>query len=372
MIKIFHTGDVHLDSQFRRLSHTERMSARQRQRDTFEKMMRYAGENSFDIVLISGDLFDTPHVSPEAEECVIRAFSALSCPVVIAPGNHDPYMLTAPYLKNKLPENVYVFSSAELQVYRFDELGLQVCGYAFTTSNVYESNPLESFELPEFDGVSVLCAHGETGDRFSRFAPLSETEIERCGFTYAALGHIHEVGRIFEGERCTVAYCGCPEGRAFDELDFGGARAVVIDNGKVTSAERVIFAEQRYMWDTLDVSGVSDTPSLIDSVIQHAASKGYGRETSLRLTLTGEVDMSFTPDLRAAQRALEKILSYAELEDETFPAIDMTRLDGDPTLRGEIYKRLRPELESEDRDVRKIALRALKVALLATYGREIK
>lgn len=372
MIKIFHTGDIHLDSPFRRMTHSERVAARRHQREIFEKMMRYVKENGFDIVLISGDLFDSPTPSPEAEECAVKALSSLSCPVIISPGNHDPYLRTPAYFKQKLPENVYVFSSDEPQIFEFEELGLQVCGYAFTSSNIYEKNPLEGFELPAFEGVSLLCAHAELDTPLSRFAPLSKKDIARRGFAYAALGHIHKADSILREGESVIAYCGCPEGRAFDEEDYGGAIAVAVEDGRVASAERIIFAERRYLCRELDISGISDDASLLERVREYISAEGFDQNTALRLTLTGEVDMSFTPDKSLVLSGISKALMLVEIEDNTFPRIDTRALESDPTLRGAVYKNLLPELESADPKTRKIAAQALKAALFAIDRRDIR
>ncbi len=372
MIKIFHTADIHLDSPFGRMTHSERVAARRHQREIFEKMMRYVKENAFDLLLISGDLFDTTNPSPETEECVIKAFSALECPVVISPGNHDPYLRTPIYFKQKLPENVYVFSSEEIQVFEFEELGLWVSGYAFTASNTYEKDPLEGFQRPALDGVGILCAHAELDVPLSRSAPLLRKDIAECGFAYAALGHIHNFDRIiYEGDS-VIAYSGCPEGRAFDEQELGGAMSVIIEDGRVKSAERIIFAERRYLCRTLDISGISDDTSLLERVREYIRTEGFDENTALRLTLTGEVDMSFTPDKSFLRGGISKELMLVEIEDETFPRIDVAELERDPTLRGAVYKKLRAELESSDPKVRKIAAQALKVALYAIDRRDIR
>lgn len=372
MMKIFHTADIHLDSQFCRMAHSERMAARRHQREIFEKMMRYVKENAFDIVLISGDLFDTPDPTAETEERVVRAFSSLSCPVIISPGNHDPYLRTPVYFKQRLPENVYVFSSDEIQVFEFEELGLQVCGYAFTTSNVYEKDPLEGFEKPAFDGVSILCAHAELDIPLSRFAPLRVKDIAKCGFAYAALGHIHNFDRVIREGDSVIAYCGCPEGRAFDEEGLGGAMSVTIEDGRVASAERIIFGERRYLCRELDISGISDDNTLLEFVKKYICTEGFDRNTALRLTLTGEVDMSFTPDKSFVQSGIAKMLMLAEVEDATFPRINTAELERDPTLRGAVYKKLRAELEGSDPKARKIAAQALKAALFAIDRRDIR
>ncbi|MBO5415253.1 MAG: DNA repair exonuclease [Clostridia bacterium] len=369
MIKIFHTGDLHLDSAFHRFSYSERKAARERQRAVFAKMMRYVADNGFDMVLICGDLFDTKNVTPETEECVIKALSSLDCPVVISPGNHDPYSGISLYSDGRLPENVCVFNSPEMQVVEFDELGVQVCGYAFM-SDSYRACPLEGFETPSFDGISLLCAHTALDAPMSLYAPILGSDIEKCGFTYAALGHIHKLSEPLTLGKCTVAYCGFPDSRGFDEEGVGGALAVTIDGDKV-SVEKIPFGETRYISDTLDISPSANNTALVGQIEEYVASRDFGENTALRLTLVGETDFSFSPDMTMVRNLLSQKFMYAEAEDKTLPRIDTAALESDYTLRGEVYRILRPRLESSDIEQRRIAAGALRTALLAIDGREI-
>ena len=369
MIKIFHTGDNHLDSSFSRLSLSERERERVRQRELFEKMMSYVSDGGYDFVLISGDLFDSPEVSPETEEMLINAFARLSCPVVISPGNHDPYSQTELYSSGRLPENVYVFSSKELQVFELDSLSVSVCGYAFT-SDEYSSTPLSEMPLGDDLGIKILCAHGELGVAASKYAPISEADLVANGFSYAALGHLHKIAEPIKIGKGIAAYCGFPEGRAFDEEGLGGAMSVVIDEDKVV-AERVIFAERRYLYDELDVSGAVNDKELIDMISAYITEKGYDNNTALRLTASGTLSIDYTLNKSLVERVAEESLMRFELIDETVPDIDVKSLENDYTLKGEVYRALRPRLESNDTDEQRKAYEALKIALLAIEGRRI-
>ena len=371
MIKIFHTGDNHLDSSFFRLAPSERERERARQRELFSDMMGQVAEQGYDVVLIGGDLLDTPNVSPETETMLIESFSRLRCPVVISPGNHDPYALTDLYSSDRLPENVYVFNSPELQVFDFDELGFCVCGYAFM-SDSYEDSPLASAE--PFDKkkgiIKLFCAHGELGVSASKYAPISESDIERLGFSYAALGHIHKKNEPKVIGRGLCAYCGFPEGRAFDEEGYGGALSVTID-GESVSAEKIIFAKRQYICDELDVSGAEDDAELAEKIRGYILHKEDRGQTALRLTLQGVVSAELTIDVSLYETMFAPELLKLEIIDRTLPKFDVKSLENDFTLRGEVYRTLLPKLESEDKEERKVAAEALKVALLAIEGRRI-
>lgn len=369
MLKIFHMGDVHLDSAFGRFPREERARLREHQRDIFKKTVDRVARGGYDMLLISGDLFDGIDVSVESEECVISELSRLTCPVIISPGNHDPFELIPLYRKSKLGDNVFVFSSAEPQVFDFEELGVQVCGYAFTSSNEYRADPLAELQLPAFDGVRILCAHGELGVSSSKFAPLSSDEIAALGFRYAALGHVHIPSvETFGGS--TVAYCGVIEGRGFDELGTGGAYSVTIDGDRV-DVERVELGEYVYVIEEIDVSGMTADGELAQNISEAVSRTPHAERTSLRILLVGEADADVTARAEELAKAAKGALYHIEVKDKTYPKLDLSGLSQDLTLRGEIYRALLPRLNSDDPEERCIAARALRVALLAVDGREI-
>lgn len=371
MVKVFHTGDIHLDSAFHKLGYDERIAARQHQRDIFQKMIKYVADNGFDVLLISGDLFDGRNISPETEECVKKSFESVGCRVFISPGNHDPYALTPLYCRTTLPDNVCVFNSSEIQVQQIDELGIQICGYAFMSSNIYANDPLSDFSLPSFEGASILCAHGELNAPNSRFAPISDKAIAEKGFTYAALGHVHSAEILKVGES-TVAYCGVLEGRAFDELGDCGGIEVLIDGKEVVSAKRVLFGEKKFVRDTVDISECQEASALAGYLENILISRGYDENTAIRLTLEGDIDLGYTFNKNALESMLSEKFMLVEIFDRTCPRIDTRALESDYTLRGEVYRVLRDEINSADTEQRRRALEALKAALFAIEGRSIR
>ncbi len=367
MLKILHTGDMHLDSAFSSLSLADGERMREAQRDVFSKIMRYAKENSYDMVLISGDLFDGKYITPATRKQVLMSLGELDCPVIIAPGNHDPFSSTPLYHSPELPQNVYIFNSEEVQVFSFDELGVTVCGYAMMTDRL-ETSPLESFTPPKTDNALILCAHADISSSASKYAPISMREIERCGFCYAALGHIHNPP-IPESTRSLVRYCGFPMGRAFDELCDGGALSVTIENGRA-SAERIIFSEHRFIEEALDVSSAESGADIAKMIEEHIDAHSYARETSLRLLLTGTVPLYCVISPEKLE-AMSTPLSLLKIKDLTLPMPDAKELKSDITLRGELYRTLLPRLESENADERRLAAEALRIGLYAIDGRNL-
>ena len=367
MVKILHTGDLHLDSPLSSLEFSLAEAAREEHRGIFEKMMRYAIDEKIDMILISGDLFDGKYITASTKNLVIKYFTEFAKPIVIAPGNHDPYSAVSLYRDGSLPENVYVFSSEDIQVFDFDELGISVYGYAFI-GTALTSSPLGKF-LPkpcaEGDNKRILCAHADVTSPISSYAPISVANIEAYSFTYAALGHIHNPPEV-KSDRSLINYCGFLFGRSFDELGEGGAYLVTVDeNG--AKAERTVFSERKFIKDTLDVSGAHDNGEISQRIAAYLKEKGYSAETSLSLSLIGTLPLELSLNHKLLERG-EHGLSLLKIKDMTTPMPDGDYLEGDVSLRGEVYRMLLPRLESSDADERKCACEALRLALCAIDG----
>ena len=365
MLKILHTGDLHLDSPLSSLDFSVAERIRDEQRHTFEKMMRYAIENNIDMVLIAGDLFDSKYVSANTKELVVSLFDEFKKPIIIAPGNHDPYSLVPLYRSGALPQNVFVFSSEEVQRFDFDELDVSVFGYAFVTPSL-EYSPLANYTFAVMgNSIRLLCAHADTTSPVSKYAPVSVSDIERFDFDYAALGHVHNPPQI-DSQRTSINYCGFLFGRSFDELGDGGAYVVSID-GEKASSERVNFSEHCFLREELDVSGVSSTEEISNKISEYIISKGYGKNVSLRLTLIGSVPFEIIINEKALEVSSKEVFEL-QIRNNTFPTHDSDYLMRDPSLRGELYRTLLPKLSSNDSEERQCATKALRLGLCAIDG----
>ena len=368
-LRILHTGDFHLDSPFSGLG-AEAASRRRRElRETFCAIMEYARTSAVDMVLIAGDLFDRRFATAETLELICDEFSRLACPVVIAPGNHDPADGRGIWHSGILPANVFVFREDKLSRFIFDDIGVDVYGYAFTSPQLTES-PVAGEFVRDRRRASVLLCHADMLSPVSTSAPLSKAQIESFGADYTALGHVHN-GEDYSGNAggYTYAYCGCPEGRDFGEC---GTKTVIIAeidgdaDGRVTTLTRKSFCRRRYE----DVSVAVDGAVTMSEVCRKAASAAEGADerTILRITLTGVVD----PELVIEASAIEAVLTnVGELvvRDHTSPSLSFS--EDDPTVRGEFCRLLAPMLGSADPEEREKAVLALRMGLTALSGNDI-
>ena len=138
-MKILHCADLHLDSPFSGLDVSTGESRREEQRELFRSLMCLARNRRVDLLLIAGDLFDSGYTSTKTVQFVSDMLSKLECPVVISPGNHDPYIKGGLYA-TEFPKNVCIFDSETLSSFDFPELGVTVYGYAFTSDGYTENS----------------------------------------------------------------------------------------------------------------------------------------------------------------------------------------------------------------------------------------
>lgn len=84
-MRIVHTSDWHAGKIWRRLDRTDELD------QVLDHLARFIESERVDLLLISGDLFDTPTPPAHAERLVFAFFRRVGkqCPIVVIAGNHD-------------------------------------------------------------------------------------------------------------------------------------------------------------------------------------------------------------------------------------------------------------------------------------------
>ncbi len=365
MLKILHTGDLHLDSPFVSLGERQAQIRKNEMRSAFTSMMTYARMNGIDVVLMAGDIFDGPYFTGETLQLFCKELEKFPGPVFIAPGNHDPADSASVWRRADFPDNVHIFLDQTVTSFDVPEKNCTVWGYGFTGRDLYTS-PLVGCTVEDTDKVNLLVCHCDTQTGSSN-APVKEDTIRAFGADYTAMGHWHNPPQ--PGERW--AYCGCLEPRNFTENGPKGACVVEIDKNGDSSAvrmKRVRFSKRRYETGNLDISGcvtMEDVCAMTDAYI---AAKKYGEDVLLSLRYTGHTaeGLVLSPDMLD-----NRGLFCLKVEDKTTPFADIAALAGEGGIRGAFYRSLEPLLHSEDPDEKDIAMRALRVGLAAMAGENI-
>lgn len=373
MIRILHTGDIHLDSPFSGLDPRRAEIRRNELRAAFTSMMTYVRMNEVDILLIAGDLFDGDFATRETVGLIIRELEKCRAKVFITAGNHDFISRSSVYSKEGIfPENVFVFKDENVEKVSLDELGVDVYGFSFLSPYLYE-NPIVGHRVENEDRLNLLVCHADTRSASSAYCPIDEKMICDFGADYTALGHIHNAGDVKNAGGHIYGYCGCLEGRDFGETGVKGALLVECDkdgDNTVIKAKRIRFSKRRYESEVLYVDGASSMGEVKDAVERFISERGYGDETLLSLTLKGSVSPSLVINTDTLAEDIGGLF-FLEISDGTVPDPEGDKLESDATVKGQFYRELLPYLSDENGEKSAVAAAALRYGLSALEGENI-
>lgn len=364
VLRILHGADFHLDSPFEGLPEEKARLRRGEQRELLSRFVSAALAEKVDLVLLSGDLLDSAEIYGETGELLARALSQLSCPVFIAPGNHDYYTAASPYATLLKSGRVHVFRSHEPECVELPELGARVFGAAFTDRI---SGPLlRSFRAEHYgDTLNLLCIHGEVGRPEGRYNSVTEEELAQSGIDYAAFGHIHQPSGLKKAGSCSYSWPGCPEGRGFDETGDRYVNLIEIDRQtREVRLKPLNIAGRRYFAPVIDIT--EGDPLLC---IHRQLPEDTERDI-YRITLTGETETA--PELERLRANLEDMFFHLELLDRTTLRRDIWEKAGEDTLRGIFLKKLRNQYDAtRDGEQRRLIEQAARAGLAALDNREV-
>jgi len=357
VVKFLHAADLHLDSPFHGLPAAQAAQRRQEQRDLLNAMCELANDRECDLMLLSGDLFDSDNAYPETLEALCGALGRFRGRVFISPGNHDCLYAGSAYFTAPWPENVHIFTSERISSAVLPELGCQVYGAGFLSPSAPAL--LDGFRAEDSQLLNIMVLHGDPETPGSPYSPITREQIAASGLDYLALGHIHARTQAKTAGRTLYAWPGCPMGRGFDEL---GEKGVYL--GILSEAEcRLEFAPlpgRRY--EILDVPAGEDPLNAILAVLPEDTSRDI-----YRIRLTGIAD---PVDLAALHRELAPRFYVLHLRDLTQPRVDLWKEAGEDHLKGQFLALLQAQLQDADEETRAQIHLAARLGLAAMEGRE--
>lgn len=361
MVKILHTGDLHLDSAFTGLTGDKSAQRRQGQRELLQAIVELGNDQGAQLLLLAGDLLDGQNAYYETARALGEILARSRAQVFISPGNHDPYRAASPYRSVRFPQNVHLFASERMESIPLPDLGVCVHGAAFVAQE-RESGLLTGFRAPEDGMIHIMVLHGEVTEGFSRYNPIREQEIAESGLQYLALGHVHSFDGIHRAGGTDYAYCGCPEGRGFDEC---GRKGVLI--GQVTSAgaELQLHETGGYQYEVVEIPLAAEDDPLAKCLEKLPEQQPKGL---YRVVLTGEHD---SVDVDRILEALDSRYYFVSAVDRTVPVRSVWDGEEQDNLKGAFLRRLhRRYLDTGDlREQEKLKL-AARFGVAALENRE--
>ena len=387
MLRIIHTADVHLGARHDDLG--EQASAqRERQFAAFVATIDLAIAEKVDLVLISGDLFDSnvqPRRSVERVAAQLKRLVAAKIRAVILPGTHDAYDRSSIYraydlksLAGSTPEDdwVTVLTSARRGIH-IGACDVVVHGPVFPTKKAPHS-PMEDIDVAGQKGRAtwhVGMVHGAIaipGKTDRDDVVITTDEIGASGLDYLALGHWHSVQQAKAGG-VTYAYPGAPEPVAVDQDRAGKVLLVELEE---SAAGRSIAVTERPVGKTrfekldLDAAGITTQPALVESL---------GRKSDPDLVLDVRIVGVRPDELDIQPEEIESALAPSFLKvrvrDVSLPALTEGALPSAETIAGAFIRDLEAriaELEAAGSTVEAAEQRdALRLGRLLLAGHEV-
>ena len=267
-MKLLHTADWHVGKSIKGLSRLAEHTA------VLADIVRIADAERADVIVISGDVYETPAPSPEAEAVVLRTLLDLrdtGAQVVVVSGNHDnaarfeavrPVLGALGITVSGAPRRRDGGGLIELETASGDGARVALLPFCSQRSIIRSAQLMEldaaqlaqtydermrrmiahlADELPD-DAVNVVAAHGMVGGAAlgggERAAQtFMDYWIGAAAFPsalhYVALGHVHRTQQI--GGAAPIWYSGSPLQVDFGETD-PSANVLVVEATPSTPA----------------------------------------------------------------------------------------------------------------------------------------
>lgn len=356
-MKFVHMADLHLDSKFESLSKVDGLAGKRRmeQRQALRNVVEFVKENDVEILIIAGDLYEQNYIRKSSIEYVNSLFEEIpNTQVIITPGNHDPYITNSFYNTFKWAKNVYIFSG---DAEKIDVKGIHVYGMAFTDFYCRE-NKIEEIKIDNPDDINILAMHGTLDaaiDQYNHrdYNPVKKSTLEKKGFDYVALGHVHKP--YFEDEENQkVCYCGSLLSLGFDEPGKHGFILGTIKGNEIS--KRFVPIDQReFCVEEIDITQCYSNEDIIDKI-----NKMSTKENDLyEVILVGK--RSFIINKNEISKMCQNS-NIVKIKDKTQIGIDINEISNEQSVRGIFVKNMLSKIDNEGLD-EDYVIKAIEIGL---------
>lgn len=376
-IRILHFSDLHLDRSFAGLGMAVSEAAKRRQelRDALRRIVDLALELDVAALTVGGDLYEHERVTRDTGRFIAEQFARLAPrPVLVAPGNHDPYVADGLYRNTAWPANVHIFSGPKWEKHPLDT-DVVVWGAAHDRPDLRE-NLLAQLQVSPSDGVSIALIHASDMSAVPQgkaaHCPFQAEDVKRSGVAFALLGHYHDM-RLRPQERPLYGYPGSPE-----PLDFGEAGdhfVLLLECGPGSVAVQPQprkFNQVLYETAEIDVTGMEHSDKVRQAICALAGNPGPS-PAIMRVTLVGQADPHLDLDIESLLASCAQHFRYLDpIIDRTEPPFDLDQIRQERTTRGAFVRMMEQRIMGAQGREREILERALQYGLQAFAGQEVR
>lgn len=201
-LRLLHASDCHLGL-------SSRISANE---EAFVALVDLAVSEDVDVLVIAGDMFDTPRVGLPALEWAASQLDRLPGATVILPGNHDIFGEQSAFTTMDFEQrctNVHVLDEPGGELLRLRELDASFFGRA-VHDHAPSFRPIADVPPRPDTGWCVVIGHGLLLDGDAptlRGSPIYRRDLAGIDWDYVALGHVGSF-QIVQSTPVPVVYAG--------------------------------------------------------------------------------------------------------------------------------------------------------------------
>lgn len=360
-MKIIHCADLHLDSKLQANLGKEKAKIRKDELlSSFVRLTEYASREGVSAILLVGDLFDTKNISKLSRNTVVSAIERNpDIAFYYLRGNHD----SDGFLQSleKFPDNLYLFDDAWTEYALGDSDKVRLFGLELTKEN---SGMLQNSFSPDPSNINIVMLHGQESETNSK--DKAEMINIRCyqnkGINYLALGHIHAYKREKLDGTGVYCYCGCLEGRGFDETGKHGFVLLDIDEKNLTVTDTFVpFATRETFEIPVDITGLDNSADIIDKVSEALGESGAKDRDLVKVVLVGNVSVECEKDLEFIKHNFENNYFFFKIYDRCNFKVDYENFLLDESLKGEFVRLVMNEESMTEEEKGKVIRMGLSV-----------
>lgn len=339
MLKLLHLADVHLGAKFVELG-PKGLEQRSKLVKTFSTLPSVVKQKGTELVLIAGDLFDSPFPSKESIDTVNKVIAELvkqGIFVAISAGTHDYLTPGSVFTSGQIDtssENVVIFSEPKPTTHLFTKLNVAVSARSLDSNRSHHS-PLEGLSPDPKADLNIAMAHGSVmlpGLKIPKDDWLMQSEeLSSAPFDYIALGHWHSLKEMVKGK---AWYPGSPEWIGTDQKGSGNVLYVEFDDKKKINV--VAVAVGTTVFDRIEIDlGSIQNASALEKKILAKSSKNTIREVLLQ----GVRDENMIVDTRTLEETLGVDFEVLKIKDQSVVKMSAPETD-DKTLVSEYLSQM--------------------------------
>jgi len=322
LLKIMHTGDIHLGRKFSRYHQKLSKSLEDARYETLKNIIIEANNRGCNLFVIAGDLFDKFTM---LDKDVIKTINILDefsgDAVLVLPGNHDNKNIDAwkTFKENITNRILFLEEENKYNLNRFD-LDVDIYPAPCDSKHSAENKLKWIKELKERNNTNyqIGIAHGAikgvSPDMTDSYFAMKKDELRNLSMDLWLMGHTHipipatKANIIYDKK---IYNAGTPEPDGFDCKHKGSVWYIEINRKEEIKAEKVITGKYSFEEFKRAINTEEDLNNLLKEI------KNNNPENKLvRFNLFGRIDQELHDKKNEYYNRFEEITAYARIIDD--------------------------------------------------------